>query len=145
LSVLSGIRDVNTALDVFRAAVTVFNAQSGGGGRNNPKGVTKVMVDLYDLAAGAPAQLGLFDGECRGSEIGGITRDKRITESLDLINLEYGPNTLRTARMVGANIEANIHDRIPFGSVSDAEELYAEEEAWEVPNELAEAPFAFAD
>jgi len=138
-------RPLWTAPDVFRAAVAVFNTQSGGGGRNNPKGVTKVMVDLYDLAAGAPSQLGLFDGECKGLEIGGITRDKRITESLDVINLKYGLNTLRTARMVGANIEANIHDRIPFGSVSDVEELYAEEEAWEVPNELAEAPFAFAD
>lgn len=138
-------RPLWTAPDVFRAAVAVFNAQSGGGGRNNPKGVTKVMVDLYDLAVGAPAQLGLFDGECKGSEIAGITRDKRITESLDVINLKYGPNTLRTARMVGANIEANIHDRIPFGSVSDVEELYAEEEEWEVPNELAKAAFAFGN
>ena len=102
------------------------------------------MVDLYDLAAGAPAHLGLFDGECKGSEIGDITRDKRITESLDLINLKYGPNTLRTARMVGANIKANIHDRIPFGSVLDVEELYAEEEAWRIPEEFAQTVEGYA-
>lgn len=44
-----------TVADVFRNGLPLFNSQRGGDGRNNAKGVSKVMVDLYDLQAGASA------------------------------------------------------------------------------------------
>jgi len=102
------------------------------------QGVSKVMVDLYDLQAGASAQASLFDGLENEAATGYARdgKDRRITEALDAVNFKYGQNVLRTGNMVG--IEQYIWDRIPFGSFQDLEALYAEEEAWPVPPELAE-------
>jgi len=133
-----------TVADVFRSGLLLFNSQRGGDGmhdanKNNAKGVSKVMVDLYDLQAGASAQASLFDGLENEAATGYARdgKDRRITEALDAVNFKYGQNVLRTGNMVG--IEQYIWDRIPFGSFQDLEALYAEEEAWPVPLELAEA------
>lgn len=63
----------------------------------------------------------------------GGDRDRRITEAMDAVNFRYGSNVLRTDSMAG--IDEYIWDRIPFGSVTDLEELYAEREVWPVPVE----------
>jgi len=128
-----------TVADVFRNELLLFNSQRGGDGKNNAKGVSKVMVDLYDLQAGAAAQGSLFDGLEAEKSTGYAAdgKDRRITEALDAVNFKYGQNVLRTGSMVG--IEGYIWDRIPFGGFQDLEALYAEEEPWPVPPELAEA------
>lgn len=117
-------RPVWTAPEAFRQMTLLFNRQENPG---SP--AVKLIVDLSDAVPGASDQLTIFDIE-------EADRERRITEALDAINFKYGPYTLRTGLMVGAAVDAHIHDRIPFGSVSDVEELYADEEAWAVPPEL---------
>ena len=124
-----------TASDLFRHVLRIFNLQKGAGGSNNAKGVTKVMVDLKDVKAGASRQFSLFEGAGAERAAGflGPGRDRRITEAMDAVNLRYGANVLRTGSMVG--IDQYVWDRIPFGSVTDLEELYAERDAYPVPAE----------
>ena len=125
-----------TVSDISRHILLLFNIQKGAHGPNNAKGVTKIMVDLKDLKSGAAKQCSLFEGQEVefASEFIGGDRDRRITKALDSVNFRYGPNVLRTGSM--AKIEEYMWDRIPFGSVTDLEELYAERESCPVPVEV---------
>lgn len=116
-----------SAPDAFRRMTRLFNEQ-----REIGRPVVKIIVDLSDAAPGGREQLDIFETEDRPSQ------DRRVTDALDAINFKYGPYTLRTGVMVGPLLDAHIHDRTPFGSVSDVEELYADEEAWAVPPEWAD-------
>ncbi len=124
-----------TVSDLFRHVLLLFNLQKGGGGQHNAKGISKVMVDLTDLKAGVSKQCSLFEGADVERETGfiGQDRERRITEAMDAVNFRYGSNVLRTGSMAG--IDEYIWDRIPFGSPTYLEELYAEREAWPIPIE----------
>lgn len=112
-------RPVSSLADVFRVVTLCFNRQPGSGGKLNPKSVTKVMVDLFNVEQGSACQESLF-------ESGEIAREQRISDAMDSVNHRYGQFTLKSGAMVG--IEQHIWDRIPFGSVQDLEELYADHE-----------------
>lgn len=112
-------RPVSSLADVFRAATLCFNRQPGGGGTANPKSVTKVMVDLFNVEQGTACQESLF-------EAGDVAKERRVSDAMDSVNHRYGMFALKSGAMVGA--ERHVWDRIPFGSVQDLEELYADHE-----------------
>jgi len=110
---------VSSLADVFRVVTLCYNRQPGSGGKLNPKSVTKVMVDLFNVEQGSACQESLF-------ETGEIARERRVSDAMDSVNHRYGLFTLKSGAMAG--MEQYIWDRIPFGSVQDLEELYADHE-----------------
>ena len=77
------------------------------------------MVDLFNVEQGSTCQETLF-------ESGEIAREQRVSDAMDSVNYRYGLFTLKSGAMVG--VEQHIWNRIPFGSVQDLEELYADHE-----------------
>ena len=77
------------------------------------------MVDLFNVEQGSACQESLF-------ESGEIACEQRVSDAMDSVNHRYGLFTLKSGAMVG--VEQHIWDRIPFGSVQDLDEMYADHE-----------------
>jgi len=104
-----GVR-MYTSQEIYRWAMKLMRAHGPH------KVVTNLFITVYELRPFNPEQMSLFDGS---------KQDKRaLSKALDSINDRYGEMTIVPALMAGMGDV--ILDRIAFGSVKDAVELYNE-------------------
>lgn len=98
-----------TSGQIFRAAMGLFRCQP------MPERVpTHLGVEVSDLRAAQPEQLGLFSGN-RGD-------DATLSRALDKINDRYGDLVVGSGLLAG--MDNFILNRIAYGSIKDIQDLY---------------------